>query len=405
MNIFQPDGVATTNPVTLLTIPRDEMEQQNGTPMLSLSAPSFVLLQIPLNCTVDDFINNTSDKNTSPNTYFVATRHNHETQQTPAPAAQQQQDAVCCVIECKGCSYTVHRIETSNTLIVVPPPTPSETTQPLSATECIDDTADDNNVHQQPSKFTRVLSAHLIQKPNTSTATKVTGGGSNGSYFLELRRKHLRLSDLRHELFVLDPYNDSYIHGTNHRTRNGQTIHDLAMSLQVSQHEIQQGLHHIGAYALPSSVSGSGNSTNQRYCLLDDHVMNDCNSAIVTGLYTMSDCTDDYGGANGIINIDPLMFVKNIVHHVQRPEDETIANIESIFLHCLQMLNKDPELSNGKFILDVSKVSSIRKQTYTIALYPYIRNVLHSRSSLEHKSIGCRLYCPTIVLETNGTVP
>ena len=395
MNIFQPDGVAnTTNPVTLLTLPRDERKDPHcSTTVVETthsSSPSFVLLQLPLDCTVDDFINHTSsnsnNNNNSPNTYFVAAKANSSNNSETSPPETQQtqslpQDAVCCVVESKGCCYTVHRIETSNTLIVIPPPTSSSPTLSISGMDVIHDASDIGDTgtvqQQQASKctqFTQVLSAHTIQqKPSYTTTASVSNkatttsssSGSNGSYFLELRKKQLRLSILRRSLIVLDPYNNNDNNNINdgndtmnHPTSKGRTVYDLAMSLQVSQSELQQGLHHIGAYAIPTSSS----RRNQGYCLLADHMMNDCYGAIVTGLYTMSDCTDDYGGANniGIIHIDPVTFIKNIAHHVQNSTDDdvTIINMESILLHCLHLLYRDPLVSNGKFILDVSKVRS-----------------------------------------------
>ena len=380
MNIFLPDDVITTtkSPVTLLTLPRNELQSQppqgNTTTTSSSSSSSFVLLQVPLNFTVDDFINHTTNSTTTtttphPNMYFVATQHNKR----DTNHLQQPQDAVSCVVESKGCSFTVHRIETSNTLILVPPP-PS--TSPISGTECthadstivmMDDTKDapESSQHKKfkstnPSsscQLTRVLSAHLVQTPNVTN----DGNCSDGSYFLELRRKQLQISDLRRALVVLDPYNNITPYNNNNNDKNhkidditriGRTIHDLATSLQVSQMEIRQGLLHIGAYAVPSNM----NQQYDYYCLLAEHIMNDCYDAIVTGLYTMSDCTDDYGGTNGIIHIDQLTFIKNIVHHVQGTDNETIPNIEAIFLHCLQSLQKDPLSTNGTFILDVGKV-------------------------------------------------
>jgi Sister chromatid cohesion protein Dcc1 len=388
MNIFQPDGTTVKNPVTLLTLPSDEVEYQHGTAVetsSTTSSSSFVLLQLPLNFTVDDFIVSTNNT-TTPNTYFVAAQNSNDANNHHQ---QQQPDAVCCVVESKACSFTVHRIETSNTLILVPP----SSTPPSSITECtrntstndnqhemitndsdaIDDNSNENSNHASndiyapsknkkmkgdtASKLTRVLSAHLVQKPISTSGGGGGGTSTSGSYFLELRRKHLRLSDLRRALTVLDPYNVNHIDKNDDTATIGRTIFDLATSLQVSQLEIQQGLHHIGAYALPSK-----SSTNQSYCLLAEYIMNDCYDAIVTGLYTMSDCTDDYGGTNGIINIDQLTFIKNIIHHIQGKDDVIVTNLESILLHCLQLLEKETILSHGKFILDVSKVRDVVKE-------------------------------------------
>ena len=386
MDIFQPNGSAPANAATLLTLPRDEMERQHGT---AASSSSFVLLQVPLNFTVDDFINTTTKSNDPPctdheypnndslNAYFVAGNSN-----TTDTRHQQPHDGICCVVESKGCTFTVHRIETSNTLILVPPSSSSSPSPllPLASMETTDDnnshsmnTSDTNDHHsnnanrkrkshgttttselpldqsllsppQSQRQLTRVLAAHVVQPSNSATA-RGGGGGTSGSYFLELRKKLVRLSDLRRALIVLDPYNDNnYDH-----VRIGRTVFDLATSLQVSQNEIRQGLQCIGAYSLPSDSS----STTQRYCLLADNITNDCYDAIVTGLYTMSDCTDDYGGTNGIVNLDQITFVKNIAHHIQNTDDTKILHVESILLHCLQLLRVD---SNGKFILDVSKV-------------------------------------------------
>jgi Sister chromatid cohesion protein Dcc1 len=449
MNVFQPDG-SNTGTSTLLTLPRKDLRSGGGhvtttpsLPLFSTAVPtssSFLLLQLPSNCSVDDFLSSISttgscdsqqnalrmnepilDAATPSNTYFVASRrHDHlEATTSSSSSTPDGDDTVSCIVESKGCSFEVHRVETSNTLLIVPPvPLNNEDQQPSSATtqqqptkNCATAGSDgsmnggninNNDIDKDRLPAEKRLKLVDTKRDNTSLVSttrmiqhrpthwiqqqqKIGGGGSGGSYFLELRRKRLRNVDLRAALPIYDPYihnnNDALVSQIRPYMNNqiGRTIFDLATTLQVSQAEIRHGLHQIQAYALPKFPSSSdvSNGTNSNidatntsscsfipcyhYCTLADHIVRDCYAAIVTGLYTMN--CDDYGGKGGITHLDTATFVNNIILDnptlLQVNGDEAFPYLESVLHHCLQLLRKDTkeiEAPPNHFILDVSKV-------------------------------------------------
>jgi Sister chromatid cohesion protein Dcc1 len=317
MNIFNPppppDSTAAANdrpPVSLLTLPRAELIG----PSDASSAPSSLLLQLPLHWTVGDFINHQSSTDLS-NTYFVSNRNE--------PSQQ-----VACVVESKGTSFTVHRVETSNVLVLVPPPSSTNGKTEMNA---INDTHNnDDTTDPSPAKITQHIPAHLLK------------AGGSGAFFLELRPKRLRRSTLREALPTFDPSH------TNRSTPLiGRTICDLAGTLQLSQSEVQRGLSQILAFHLPRTDP-------MQYALLTDSILQDCYHAVLDGLILFGVPSEDYAGV-GIE--EAASFVDFVIQQVFS-EEERFPDLDCVVHHCLHSLQAttsedDPETG---CILDVAKV-------------------------------------------------
>jgi hypothetical protein len=392
MNIFQESKVS------LLSLPRDELEVSKQTTTvdkhindndhasasaLASSSSSFLLLQLPLNCSLNDFTNS-SDSTTIGNAYFM-TSNNDPSQ------------VVSCIVESKGCTYTVHRVETSNALIVVPS-IPSTTTTTTDMNSLVRNNAsierdsdvnmnmDHTNSLEQDRPFHKKSKLGNDTTTNTASSSSVSQmqhypahlitkkDGCGGSYFLQLRKKRLRLYDIRNILqqsYMYDPYNNmNNSNNDNDNNENmtivGCTILHLTTKLQVSQSEIKEGLEQIQAFAIPTNDSMQQEQP-QQYCLLADYVMQECYDAIISGLFQFDDddgdgcCCDDYGGI-GILGIDPKTFVTKIMNEILHHEEKFLY-IESILYHCLQLLLQENPMDtinlSNPFVLDVSKVSKI----------------------------------------------
>jgi Sister chromatid cohesion protein Dcc1 len=274
--------------VSLLTIPRAELDSNGGT---SKRQASLMLLQLPPNWSAADL----------KDAHFVA-----------RPSQQ-----AALVAESKRCSFTVHRVETSNALVMVPPHS------------CHDTRATKKSKVTENGKTLTILPARLLKI------------GGSGASFLELRKKSLSRIDLLAALkgCLLDPYNNKPTTAVS-----GRTVADLAASLQSSMYEIEQGLLKIQAFALPRTDP-------TEYCLLAEEALQECYAAIVAALAEADGC-EDYAGVGGV-QIDD--FVTQVVDRTS--VDETFPDSDFVIRHCLQQLRaKKQSISSTQLRLDVSKV-------------------------------------------------
>lgn len=270
--------------LSLLTIPRAELDIR----LSKTQAAPLMLLQLPPNWSVADL----------KRSHFVA-----------KPLQQ-----AALVVESKRCSFTVHRVETSNALVMIPP-------------SCNTERALKKSKVTENGKTLSVVPARLLKM------------GGSGASFLELRMKSLSFIDLVDTLkgCILDPYNNNSV------AASGRTVADLAASLQSSTYEIEQGLKKIQAYALPRTVP-------PEYCLLSEEVLKECYAAIVAALAEAAGC-EDYARA-GVQTDD---FVTEVE---ERMTDEgKFADVDFVIRHCLQQLrDKKQASSSGTLRLDISKV-------------------------------------------------
>lgn len=312
--------------IALLTIPRSDLQTESS---LASPAPSkpMILLQLPPRWSVSDL----------QSAHFVAS--------TPS-------QHLACVVESKHCSFTVHNVETSNTLVMLPHPKSLQREAIHETKRC---------KVTELGKTLTVLPAHLLTK------------GGSGASFLELRVKTLNYVDLLSALdgCVLNPYStasgeaddpDSQMSSTSDLSTSpmttnssatietvGRSILDLAASLQCSKHEIEKGLRMIQAYALPRTDPS-------QYCLISDEAFQECNSTIVSTLAEAEGC-DDYAGTGITIND----FVKEAMERMN--ENDRFDDVDSVIRHCLQLLRIKSHTSSSNCYrdtqiiqLDVSKV-------------------------------------------------
>jgi Sister chromatid cohesion protein Dcc1 len=378
MNIFNPPPppnatvAAIKPPVTLLTLPRVDLVG----PSNAATAPLSLLLQLPLHWTVDDFIQHHSSSNEEPNTYFVSSRHE--------PSQQ-----VACVVESKGASFAVHRVETSNVLILVPPHAPGRNGDATNADDMITDDCHDVATDQQHSTtITQHRPAQLLK----------TGG--SGAFFLELRPRRLRRADLRAALPSCDPSS-----ATSATPWIGWTVRDLAGSLQVSQREVQRVLTQIQAFPVRRTDP-------TQYALLTDSMVQDCYHAVVDGLILCGPPSEDYAGV-GIE--EAASFVDFVVQNVFS-DDERFPDLDGLIHHCLRSLQTawsedDPKANSRsasshqqRYILDVAKVRPALKSKMN-----YFSPLLnHDRSNFcinyTISLVGGPNDRAALVLETSGTL-
>jgi hypothetical protein len=254
---------------------------------------------------------------------------------------------VVLVVESKQTSFSINRLETSNCLVLVPPP------------------QYDANEQGPPSKKSKLTAAGKTILP--VPARLLTPGGM-GSSFLELREKPLLIHALTKSLqeHVLNPYN---IHinpyntskdsdnSNSHHIKNssvalckGRTVYDLAVHLQSSQAQVVFGLEAIQAFRLPSRTT-THTDAPVAYCLLaEETVLVACN-AIVSALAEADDC-QDYALAG--------VSVKRLVEHViqNMSAEESYVDAEFVVRHCLSTLSAAAKDVDGEdnIRLSVGKV-------------------------------------------------
>jgi Sister chromatid cohesion protein Dcc1 len=347
------------NEVSLLTIPRADLFGSAGGVASSSATPRIVLLKLPPQWTVDDLRQ----------AHFVA-----------QPSSQ-----VACVVESKQCSFSVHRVETSNALVMVPPPT---TPSPL----------DDDENEPMTKKCKLLGTTPSTGKTLTVVPTRLLKAGGSGACFLELRPKPLSRIDLLSQLqgCLLNPYaigqtttdcTIPYLVYTSAATATanaceavstiaersmddddeamvpfvGRTVADLSAALQCSTFEVQTALEQIQAYALPRT-------TPRQYGRLAEEALAECYLAIVSTL-AEENGYDQYASAPGIV------VRECVAQAVQRlGTQERFIDANEVICHCLQQLRADGQnRESDTLCLDVSKVS--------IAVCPCLR-IIQVRISL-----------------------
>jgi hypothetical protein len=243
---------------------------------------------------------------------------------------------VVLVVESKQTSFSINRLETSNCLVMVPPPLVDE---------------------QGASKKSKLTATGKTILP--VPARLLTPGGS-GSSFLELREKPLLIHELNKSLqeHVLNPYNihiNPYSNSNNsdssNQTKNsstalcaGRTVYDLAVHLQSSQAQVQSGLEAIQAFTLPRTDPVA-------YCVLSEETLLVAYNAIVSALSEADEC-QDYAVAG--------VSMKRLVEHViqNMSAEELYVDAEFVVRHCLSTLTVSANNVDGEdnIRLSVGKV-------------------------------------------------
>jgi hypothetical protein len=218
----------------------------------------------------------------------------------------------CLVVEDKGCSYSLSRVETSNVYILVPPTAPTD---------------------DRPRKKIKA-SETLVSVP-----ARLLQPGGSGASFLEPKQKTLLLVDLSVQLkeHVFDPYDPS-------KNWSGRTLSSLAIDVQSSEKEVLDGLRRMHALAI---IGSDGTAT---YGLLSEEALQEAKLAIIA---TLTECDEfqDYAG----FGISMNQCVKQVLDRV--PTSETCQYMTEIIQHTLRTLQADPETSQSDMIqLNVRQV-------------------------------------------------
>lgn len=299
--------------VSLLTLPRTEFKstQNDNTNAASAGVPvaasncnddtaPLLLLQLPKGWTTQDL----------KDSKFIG---------SSADSSQ-----VVLVVESKKTSFSINRLETSNCLIMVPPPQY--------------DNDNDNDMEQGASKKSKLTATGKTILP--VPARLLTPGGS-GSSFLELREKPLWIHDLKMSLqeHVLNPYNvhinpynndNSNDHSNNIKNSStalcaGRTVYDLAVYLQSSQAQVQSALDAIQAFALPRTHPVA-------YCLLSEETLLVACNAIVSALSEADDCQD-----YAVTGVSVKRLVEHVVQNMSA--EESYVDADFVIRHCLSTLS------------------------------------------------------------------
>lgn len=291
----------------------------------SESSSEFLLLELPKNWSASDLVSNegsTSDTNA----YFIAN-------------ARGQQAAL--VNERLGESYDLHRVETSNAWIMVPP---EEQERKRKASDMEED-------DRSPPVNRRTV--RLLKK------------GGSGASFLEARPRELSTRDVVQALHghEYNPYNTS-----KEQLPLGRSIQELAHALQISKSQTLGLLKELEAFQLPDT---------HNYVLLSEEALQEAQEAIVSTLVELEECHDYLKG----INAD--FIVREALERIEK--EEHFEHIETVLRHALTKFQKGEE--NDLVFLDAEKV---RSQQYNQSdVGPFLSLTRTALSSCSDCSLRC----------------
>ena len=264
---------------------------------------------------------------------------------------QQQQQQAALISENKRMSFSVHRVETSNALILIPP---NDTTV----------SSDNKEDHYCNEKKKQKINSGEAKAAGTATtihlvplAARLLKKGGSGASFLELRRKQLSMPPLLNVL--LSPKLP-----TSSSPGPGYTVDQMAHQLQASTAEIRKALRHLGAFRIPDTIPNA-------YTILPHETKLQSMYGILSTLLEVDEHSD-YAGSTGI-------SVEALVRHAQErilpteqlyeDDDDTEnrnvsfpAHSSAVIRHCLESLSASSASSpttattGDRMRLDVQKV-------------------------------------------------
>lgn len=178
--------------------------------------------------------------------------------QSPASIVSHKANSQACLVTGTK-SFDLSRVETSNSLVLVPPAASSSKSAEQPRPKRIKLTKD---------------GIELVQTP-----CRLLGG--TGAYFLELKERQLDLKALEGLLSNFDPYsNDSKFEGVS--------LEKLALELQVSNAQVKTGLRTLQALEYEST-----------YSLLSEEAWQEARRAILAAL-TECDAFSNFAGGVGV---------------------------------------------------------------------------------------------------------
>jgi Sister chromatid cohesion protein Dcc1 len=176
---------------------------------------------------------------------------------------------VSLVCEARNASFAVHTCETSNVLVLVPPPLPRS----ASAS-----TGTESAVHKRRKVVTDDGSAGATTSTTSTTLEEVPARllRTSGASYLELRPQTLSRQALRRALETHHPMVPAEKSGSASASAGrGRSVLELSNHLQVSTFEVRRGLRDVGAFCCAKP---------DLYVLLSDQTTFECNQLVVSSL-------------------------------------------------------------------------------------------------------------------------
>lgn len=262
-----------------------------------------------------------------------------------------QSQQACLVLEDKGASFTLSRLETSNALVLVPP-APA--------------TSDFEDKSVPPARKKPKIGGNggsPLNPAPTETRARLLQLGGSGASFLEVRPHRLDRSLLRKKLSECEY--DPYAPGSDRSIRMeryGHSVDELALTLRCSEREVRSALLSLEAFEMPVlSPSGlSGSSLGRRYGTLSEEAKMDATLAIVETLNECEEYDDLFSSKTSAGRpIEEEKFVERVVGRSGEGGADVLE--ESVVRHCLRSCaavdDNGEASSGGKYSIDLNKVA------------------------------------------------
>ena len=246
------------------------------------------------------------------------------------------------VIEKTGRSYTLNKVETSNSFIVIPP----NASIPINNQE---------NATDMKNTITKKY-ARLIANPSSSFL-ELKPRGLNRQHLWNILNKHVY--NPLSLITIEDKESDEEIVGIS--------LNELALRLHCSHKRMFRALEDMGTYQLPATSDENKQRCNQKsppiYCILDEEIEISVTNAIISALVEMDDdkwlsSTSISGNNDDSIILEQDTLIKRVIKYLQEEDYRVNAMIDSfehIILHCLKKISKIKELKND----DIEKTEEL----------------------------------------------
>lgn len=282
-------------------------------------------------------------------------------------------------------SYTVHRVETSNTLVLIPPSTASSTGDSNKRIQL-----DDGSTAAKSTSPSSIVQCQLLKTKTAASkaTTNVAKNNSSTASFLELREMQFHISDLvslfyaKNQQYIYDPY-AANLDGTIAGISCTEIMNVLHLSKRQIVDALQQQLH---AYKLPPNSAIDATSGNEaRYVLLSEESLQECYNAILATLLEEPDICNEYGGVGILLPSSETQSLQEFVqaYVVQRMcEEDRFQNDVYVLMHCLRLLQKVPTTTSDvplqqqqRFALCKTKVNRHSSLLRTLSCFRFLVHI------------------------------
>mmetsp|Transcript_33002 Transcript_33002/g.98209 ORF Transcript_33002/g.98209 Transcript_33002/m.98209 type:complete len:485 (-) Transcript_33002:217-1671(-) len=265
-----------------------------------------------------------------------------------------QSQQACLVLEDKGVSFALSRVETSNALVLVPS-APAE-----SAAK--EKRGSGDKVSSPPAvKKLRLSDDECTSVRPTEMRARLLQPGGAGASFLEVRPHHLDRRLLRKMLAAseYDPYNNSGKLSLD-VSKRGHSVNELALALRCTEREVRSALISLCAFEMPApSQKGS---IERRYGTLSEEAQMDATLAIVEALNECEEFGEQFSSTKNFDGtVEEKWFVEKVVGRSKDGDAEVLE--ESVVRHCLRRCAAadsaagEERHSSVKYLIDVDKIA------------------------------------------------